>query len=73
MDTSKLGRFCNLERRFSLAALKRNMMGAIIRLKKFLGRKPFPKIGMQYIRIFNYSNGVDSRYQLPSSSRKDWD
>lgn len=53
MDTSKLGRFCNLERRFSLAALKRNMMGAIIRLKKFLGRKPFPKIGIQYIRIFN--------------------
>ena len=53
MDTSKLGRFCNLERRFSLAALKRNMMGAIIRLQKFLGRKPFPKIGIQDIRIFN--------------------
>ena len=31
MDTSKLGRFCNLERRFSLAVLKGNMNSAIIR------------------------------------------
>lgn len=40
MDTSKLGRFCNLERRFSLAALKRNMTGHY-NTKQILGSKAF--------------------------------